>query len=986
MRLIFVYILVFLSYGSASQSLSFQHFTVQDGLAQSVVKAVWPDSRGFVWMGTSGGGLSRYDGANFVNFSTREGLPDNRVNVLYEDDQARLWIGTDKGLAYYEGRMIQPWGQRKLNVKTLAQDTAGQLWVGTASGLYRVVKQSVQRLPSPSRQVNAIFTDRSGHTWLGTRLGLWEVVQGIPRPIEGLTSEVLALAEDANGLLYLATVDDGLWIWDGADFSPFVGNRWLPQQKPIASLFWEEAKGLWIGTAQGLYLWDLESYTMQELSLDRKPTVWSMGKDQWNNLWLGTNQGVSLYGGQLFDFYPGGTAGQAGAVRYVGNNLGSNIQYTVEGKGAFQLIDGQVQAMDLSPFSSLTINDLLLDTTIGLWVATQEQGLLLQTQDTIMPIGATYGLERMNIKDLALDTSGTLWISTYASGLLELRTLPGFPLRLEVLKWGLLEGLPTQRLNQVHMDRQGRLWVCTADAGLLCWKKGAMLYHFRKGSGLPTNQLLSIAEDSSGYLWVGSSREGLLRLSIYEDSIGVEQLTDREGLFSNTVNSILCTRQQELWVGSQSGIDRILLDEDRMPKSIQHYGASEGFQGVETLPNASYEDEQGNLWWGTVAGLVKYNADLATTSSVPPGIVMTDIQLFTESLAETAYSESLGPWNKVNAPMIFPYDQNNFTFSFLGTEQNQATKIRYQYGLEGWDEGWSDETENKEVTYANLIPGQYTFRVRSIHTDTKLTSNPLLVRFSIMAPWWEWRSVRWGGFAAMGAIVLLLFWRQIRRIRRAAQAAEERLKLDKHILELEQKALQLQMNPHFIFNALNSIQLLIGKQDAKTARRYLAKFSKLMRATLENARQSKISLAEEVDSLETYLAIEQFSRGGSFNYELKIIPEGVAEEVYVPPMMVQPFVENAIVHGVSPLKNGGQIKVVFEVLREEVICRIRDNGVGLKNNNQASNHQSLALQVTRERLQLLGTDGRTPSQTFEMGSNPEGETGTYVKIHLPLLF
>lgn len=984
MRFLLIHILVFLSFGSWSQSLSFRHFTVQDGLAQSVVRSVLPDSRGFVWLGTQGGGLSRYDGLNFVNFSTREGLPDNRVNVLYEDDQARLWIGTDKGLAYYEGRTIQAWGQRKLNVKALGQDTAGQLWIGTASGLYKLQDQSVQRLSGPSRQVNAIFTDQSGHTWLGTRQGLWELVGGLPRQIEGWSEEILAVTEDPNGLLYLSTLEEGLMIWDGANFSPFVGNRWLPKGK-IESLYLQPDKGLWMGTEKGLYLWDIEGLSMQELSLGREQQVMSMGQDIWGNLWLGTDQGASLYGGQLFDFYRGGSSARPQAVRHISATVEGAIQFTVEKDGWYQMTDSSLQQLDLSPYSSLTINEMVLDSQLGNWLATQEEGLLLKGRDTIWQMGEEFGVDAKGIKDLALDANGLLYALPVSGGLLEMRIAPDSVLQWEVIKWGLLEGLPTQRLNSMHLDQRQRLWICTADAGLLCWKKGALLYHFRKGAGLPTNELVSITEDTSGYLWVGSQREGLMRLEIYQDSIGVEQYTYRQGLFSNTVNSVLCTRKQELWLGSQSGVDRLVLDEDRHLKSIQHFGPSEGFQGVETVPNAAFEDAEGNLWWGTVAGLVKYNTALATTSTVPPGIVMTDIQLFTQSLMDTPYRQALGPWHTLDTTLLFTHNQNNFTFTFLGTEQNQATKIRYQYWLEGWDQDWSAETENKEITYANLPPGSYTFRVRSLHKDTRLASDPIQVRFAIAAPWWEWRSVRWGVILAATAFILGLFWKQIRRIRRAAWEAEERLRLDKHVLELEQKALQLQMNPHFIFNALNSIQLLIGKQDAKTARRYLAKFSKLMRATLENARAPKILLAEEVDSLETYLAIEQFSRGNAFDYELKVTPEAEAEEVHIPPMMVQPFVENAIIHGIGPLQRKGMIKVVFEVLAEEVICLITDNGVGLQNDNTGSNHQSLALQVTRERLQLLSANGASPTQTFEIGSNPAGETGTYVKIHLPLL-
>lgn len=985
MRLFCLYINLLLYIPLSGQTLSFQHLTVQDGLAQSEVKALFCDSRGFVWAGTRGGGLSRYDGANFVNFSTRQGLPDNRVNALWEDDRGRLWIGTEKGLAFYEGTNIVGWGERKLNVKALHQDTSGQLWIGTASGLYRLTEQSVTRQPKPSRQINTIFTDKSGHTWLGTREGLWELVNGIARPVEGLSMEILALGEDEEGLLYLATEEEGVFIWNGFNFTPFIGNRWLSGK--VEAIWGDPAGDLWIGSSTGLFLWDGVGASMQQMALGKGQGVYDIAKDIWGNVWLGSNKGISLYGGRLFDFYPKSSATGQEDLCYLGVLPSGNVIYSVEQGGIYEQGDSSSISRKWTEFAGLTIQDIIWDADSTAWIATRQNGLFRWEGDSLINIGRELGLDARGYKDLQVDTSsGTIWALGDDGGLWQMQRQTDTTFAFESVRWGRGQGIPSLRLNTLHMDRQNRLWMATADAGLLCWKKGALLYRFDRASGMLGGELTSVVEDTSGFLWMGSRTEGLARLAIYADSIGIEQFTYEDGLFSNTVNSVLCTRGQDLWVGSQAGVDHIQLDADRMPKSVQHYGPAEGFQGVETLPKLAQEDMAGNLYWGTVAGLVKYNANLVSTSTVPPGIVMTGIKLFTQDLKTTPSGVAIGPWNHWDNPLSFTYDQNNFTFSYLGIAQNQATKIRYQYQLVGWDSDWSSETENKEITYANLTPGSYNFRVRSIQTDTGIASDPIELAFEVKAPWWEWKSVRWGGMILLLLLLLGFFWRVLRRVRKQAREAEERLRLDKQILELEQKALQLQMNPHFIFNALNSIQLLIGKQDPKTARRYLAKFSKLMRSTLENARQPKVLLAEELESLDTYLAIEQFSRGNSFDYEIQVIPAEEAEEVSIPSMMVQPFVENAIIHGVGPLTTRGRISVRFEVLEREVICEVKDNGVGLSaEGSNSSNHKSLALQVTRERLALLDEKGRSFEEVFEMGPNPEGAAGTYVKIHLPLL-
>mgnify|MGYP000164370212 CR=1 FL=1 len=985
MRLFCLYINLLLYLPLFGQPLSFQHLTVQDGLAQSDIKALLCDSRGFVWAGTQGGGLSRYDGASFMNFSTRQGLPDNRVNALWEDGKGRLWIGTEKGLAFYEGTDVKVWGERKLNVKALHQDTSGQLWIGTASGLYRLTEQSVTRLPRPSRQINTIFTDKSGHTWLGTREGLWELVDGAARQMEGFSMEVLAIGEDQEGLLYLATEEEGLVIWNGFNFTPFIGNRWIPNQQ-VRSIFHDDSGDLWLGSTKGLSLWDATGVSMQRVALDKGQAVHAIDKDIWGNIWLGTSRGLSLHGGRLFEFYPSSTSNGQQAVSYLGALPNRKVGYAVGSRGLYELADSSLLGNQWKGISDITIRDIAWDSDSTAWVASWQNGLLRWEGDSLQNFGRESGLDVRGFKELQLDSAGTVWALGNDGGLWQIQFQQDTTVSIEAIRWGRREGISSIRLSTLHLDEQERFWIGTEDAGLLCWRKGALLYQFDRRLGMPGGELTSVVEDTSGFLWVGSKREGLARLDIYADSIGIERFTYEDGLFSSTVNSILCTRGQDLWLGSQGGVDHIQLDADRMLKSVQHYGPAEGFQGVETLPKLVQEDPDGNLYWGTVAGIVKYNANLVSNTTVPPGIVMTGIKLFTEDLQTTTFGAAIGTWNSWDTRLSFPYNQNNFTFSYLGIAQNQASKIRYQYQLVGWDPEWSSQTDNKEIAYANLTPGNYTFQVRSIQMDTGITSDPIELAFEIKAPWWEWRAVRWGGILLLILLLLGVFWRTLRRVRIKAREAEERLRLDKQILELEQKALQLQMNPHFIFNALNSIQLLIGKQDPKTARRYLAKFSKLMRSTLENARQPKILLEEEVESLETYLAIEQFSRGDSFDYEIQVVPEEEAAEVSIPSMMIQPFVENAILHGVGPMKARGYISVHFEIQEQEVICEVKDNGVGLSGEgSNSSGHKSLALQVTRERLALLEEKGRSFDEVFEIGSNPGEEAGTYVKIHLPLL-
>ncbi|MEL7343143.1 MAG: histidine kinase, partial [Bacteroidota bacterium] len=215
---------------------------------------------------------------------------------------------------------------------------------------------------------------------------------------------------------------------------------------------------------------------------------------------------------------------------------------------------------------------------------------------------------------------------------------------------------------------------------------------------------------------------------------------------------------------------------------------------------------------------------------------------------------------------------------------------------------------NTSATYSNLEPGFYRFFVRACNPDGSCTEiQP--VSFEILPPIWE----RWWFILAavlLGISILALIFRlRINQIRRKAAEERQRLEMEKDLLRLEQKSLGLQMNPHFLFNALNSIQALIADNDAKTARYYLAKFAKLMRSVLNNSRNNLIPLQDEIQTLDLYLGIEQFSRDQSFNYTIEVSGDMDPEEVMIPPLLVQPFVENAIIHGVAHRINTGQIEV-----------------------------------------------------------------------------
>jgi LytS/YehU family sensor histidine kinase len=312
--------------------------------------------------------------------------------------------------------------------------------------------------------------------------------------------------------------------------------------------------------------------------------------------------------------------------------------------------------------------------------------------------------------------------------------------------------------------------------------------------------------------------------------------------------------------------------------------------------------------------------------------------------------------------------------------------------LKGFDKEWSPVSVQHSFTYPNLNPGKYTFMVKACNEDGVWNHQPIELQFSILPPFW----LRWWFIIiviiTIGGIVFAVFKWRVNLIKSKAAEEQKKTQMEKDILELEQKALRLQMNPHFIFNALNSIQSQIGTDNEQAARYYLAKFSRLMRQILDNSRQATITLEEEINTLENYLLIEKFCNGDRFDYNISVDPNLEKDYIKIPPMLLQPFIENAIKHGLKySNEKRGMIEVTFSEKNNLLECSVTDNGIGrvkaeeLNKNSKETYHKSTALLVTQERLDLLKEDKNIRSlEIIDLYDENENALGTKVIVRIPL--
>jgi len=293
------------------------------------------------------------------------------------------------------------------------------------------------------------------------------------------------------------------------------------------------------------------------------------------------------------------------------------------------------------------------------------------------------------------------------------------------------------RIYCIHEDKSGNMWFGSYAGGVNLYD-GKTTRNISKKDGFTGKAVIVILEDEQGYLWFGTEGDGILKCRFQDHKIDiVDSFTTEDGLSNNVINSLLFDDKGNLWAGTNNKLNKLFIKQlNRTGKKIiKQYGEEEGFIGIECTPNAC-KDKSGNLWFGTVEGAMKYNPKADKTNQVEPKTHVSNIKLFFENVDLHSYCDS---FNLLGMPvnLALPYTQNHLTFEFIGICLTSPVKVNYQWKLEGFDKNWSPISKKHEVTYSNLSPGEYTFKVKSSNNDGFWNKEPTTFTFTITPPYWE---------------------------------------------------------------------------------------------------------------------------------------------------------------------------------------------------------------------------------------------------------
>ncbi|MEM1214512.1 MAG: two-component regulator propeller domain-containing protein [Bacteroidota bacterium] len=971
-----------------AQTRQVQTFTVADGLAQSQVYAVLADSRGYIWAGTQGGGLARYDGIDFTTFSDVNGLADNYVQALHEGQSGDLWIGTRRGLSRFDGRQF--YNQLPYqSILAIAADGA-DFYALSFDAIFKQNGTDWDSIPFPKPYLRVYdLLVREGRILLGTDRGAWAYERNRWQQLRAdfpAAHQVWALEQIGPNTAY-ALAPGGQLFRVGRDS---LLERPIPAQTPTV-YYVDQTGTTWLGTQnEGVFYLPKDRSQWQRIR--RRDNLGSnhiraITEDRWGNIWVGTSGGgLSVLRQAPFRAYDTQHGLPAREVYALAQDDSLGIVFSNGNKGVFRLTaDGPVPLVTPQDIRTSKIKSLHIDSAQNLWLATPGNGLYLKTDSSEYAV-TSCGKYVLDLQ--AIPNSDNWWVATAYEGLSLLQvTEDSTGLQFSCRSYGREAELPLGRIESLYLDRRGRLLIAYRDSGLACWTPGKLHWQLRTTDGLPSNNVRAVRQDSIGYYWLATAR-GLVRVGESSQGPQLRVFRNTEGLQSNNLYSLTLDQHQHLWVGSERGVDHLELDAARNPRQITFYGRDEGFTGIENCTNAALTVPDGTLWFGTMNGLMQYNtAPQRTNNRPPPTLALRDVQLRYRSVRDSIGQQLLSPWGSLlPGEITLEYAQNQVGFQLQAVDQIQADAVQYQWQLAGWEQQWSLPSAQGNASYANLPPGQYTFRARAIGSGNR-RSEVLSIPVEIIPAFWQTVPFRITLLVALIVLALLLVWTVFRRYRRQQERIAERLRLDNRLLELEQKALQLQMNPHFLANALQGIQheLLTGAHER--ANRYLTKFGALMRSTLHHSRSNRIPLSDEVENLRHYLDLERFRLSERFEYAFHFAEALEVDLIEIPPMLLQPFLENAIHHGLRSKQTGGRIDItITEESTAVLLVKIADNGIGLRASatQKAAGHQSTALRVIKERLTLLGAED-TAFQMEEQRSENGTTTGVLVTVRLPIL-
>jgi ligand-binding sensor domain-containing protein len=976
---------------SRAQDPWFKRFRVEDGLPSNEVYGIAFDQEKILWA-TTERGIWRYDGYQYRQFSVSDGLKENTNFRMFMDHRKnRIWFSTINNYLHQvindsvtippAGEQVHLLGKAVMHVQHVRETDDGSLLLCyNRPGLYRFSGDSAPErltghIPGHEGASVCVFLDSTGFHW--DQIGFPDTSQTIKTKVYPennrvyITSGFKTVSNNFRKELSRIGPDEFLFSYVHKVFH--IRNGKLISEtsfdKDILSIYADTTKGdFWVGLfdggAQVFKGGDLRSKPVQYLAGE---SVTGITRDHEGNYWFSTTTSgifmTSSFG--LSVYLPSVTADKDNMISalesdgenlYLGTQAGNIYKALPEVSGYYTLREfrpetsstGEVRKIYFTPSRHLMIfrEDLLETDLLGRpagvkiiktypydYSALRQDRWLVSTSNSInhyrkdVLIGK---LDAASIQDL----------------------LPG-----DSLLWNAF-----RKVRTLYYDSSQRLWVGPQDYGVFSVDSTNIHYWGETDTllGRRARDIVVAGQNT----WISLADYGI---AIIRPDSTVLRITQKNGLSSDIVDVLFPESDTVIWAGTNKGVNRIIINPDADSViSIQPYTMREGLPSNRIFQIMRHK---GNIWLGTTQGAVCIDPEFTMPLKIIPSLVF-----------DTIYVN--GNNRNLKDHAVLRADDNNLVFKFKTISYRIPHDIIYRYYLKGIDRD-SIITRNLEARYPDLPYGTFTFYVNASYTNDFNPVSEQSVTFTIKKHWFETTLFRFLlGLAGLAAILA--------GFKYMLKGIKNRERQKQRLLEAEKRSLLSQMNPHFIFNSLNSIQHFIVQRDEYQANNYLTNFSSLIRRILENSKKNLISLNEEITTLTLYLEMEKLRFEDRFEYHIIRDQNIDYMDTTIPPMMLQPFVENAIWHGLMPLESKGVLTITFSRIDGFFHCLICDNGIGREKaarlKGKKEPHASTGMKNVSDRINLLN---QLNKKKIELNindlKNPDGTAGgTLIELIIPL--
>ncbi|MDL2227958.1 histidine kinase [Odoribacter sp. OttesenSCG-928-L07] len=929
---------------------------------------------------------------NYTLYSVNDGLPETLCWGIFQDSKGFIWVATYGGFACYDGQKFIPfWNKNEVNVLDVTENENGTICALTFWDY-------------------ALLADFQDSISLSPEQNQWRLITHAGRNLP----PGYAFFEDrkAKEIALIATSDTGLIeVWK---------NDHLSEMEYFRKPYWDQEKKLfYIPTREKIYVINDDNIMLDSLEINN---IHCVVPDQ-EILWLVSETGIYKYIDKKIEVI----------CKYnfpFDEMIGINAVLDKEGNLFIQTDD------EVFRFNGTSLESIFKGTPVFEMLVDREGSLWLATYDGI------YNMFRLQFKNYVLtdendiarsilsDKNNNVWVATINGNLYKINEnnqhkenfpsiqdltyfqgvpcvsgndmfFPGYYNSGNILKydnhqWKWLSNLPSLPYNYCVSLPDNNILLISYLAAIICSPQGEVIKRYDLDD-LMQQPVCGIVGDD-GIIRIGGS-SGISLISgdsiflinnrnqetfrnIAKDQYGRIWATTQNRLcriegdsiptiysFNDVIRCVYFTKDNILLVGTLKGIYIKTDDND----DFIYYDKDNGFAEEKLIRGNMIEDEDGNIWLLSSKKLIQFNPKELLKKQASPLIHLLSMQSSTDNIS----------WQKVNDIQKLNHSNRNIKFSYLGLCYSATQNIRYQYRLLGFQDEWSVPVTEKEITFNNLFPGDYTFEVKAILStnETEIESYTFTIIPAIWQRWWFILTIIFCLIVTVVIIVYLI-------IKKKKEKEIKQLEREKMLNLLKINSIRLRSIPHFNANVLAGIEYYIMNSSKEKANEYLSKYSNFTNITLKDVDKPARSLKEEVNYVSLYLDMEKLRFVNKLDYCIEI-DDKVDDNILIPNMILHTHCENAMKHGLRHKKGVGKIMVTVENVNEGVCIIIEDNGIG---RNAAREKKTTGsgegLKILSQQIELYNQSNKhtISQQIIDLLDEENNAVGTRIQIYIPYEF